>query len=249
MKRVTLYQIDIFSDTFRQLLSWISCVKEKGFIVTPNVDHIVKLDKDKIFREAYKKASLILPDGKPLLWTSRLVGSPIREKISGSDLFLKLLPFCEENNKSIYLLGSMDSVRQKALRRLADEYPLLHVSGSFSPPIGFETDQEMNNHIIESINKLHPDYLFIFLGAPKQEIWISRNIEGLNIRLAFCLGASLDFFAGEFKRAPVWMQHMGLEWFWRMIFDRRLVKRYLVEDMLPFARLTLREIRLVRLRA
>jgi len=242
MNFVKLYDINIYNGTLNQLLSWILHGSKKGFVVTTNVDHIVKLKKDETFQKAYQKASLVLPDGKPLLWSAWFIGSPLHQRITGVDLFYRLLPLCEKNNKSIYLLGAEDEVRKKALARIADEYPLLTVSGSCSPPLGFEKDEKKNNIIIKAINKAKPDFLFIFLGAPKQEKWIYQHIDELEIQLAFCLGASLDFFAGRFKRAPRWMQDIGCEWFWRMACDHRLIKRYLVDDLLPFLKLTIKEI-------
>lgn len=241
MNYVNLYDIYIFNDTLNYFLSCLESKSEKGFVVTPNVDHIVKLVKDKEFKKAYKNAIFVLPDGIPLLWASRVIGCPIKERIAGSDLFYRLLSFCEESQKSIYLLGSKDQVRKKALLQLVDEYPALKISGSWSPPFGFENNASLNDQIVGSINNVKPDFLFIFLGAPKQEKWINMHIQRLNVNLAFCLGASLDFYVGEFKRAPFWMQRMGFEWFWRMMYDRRLVKRYLIDDLIPFIWLTLRE--------
>jgi len=241
MNLTNLYHINIYNDTFNCFLSRITGECGKGFVVTPNVDHIVKLEKDKAFQNAYANALFALPDGKPLLWASRLIGCPITERIAGSDLFCRLLPLCEKKNKSIYLLGASDEIRQKAIGQMVDQYPALKISGSCSPPFGFEKNDRLNNQIIESINEAKPDFLFIFLGAPKQEKWINEHINRLDIRLAFCLGASLDFYAGEFKRAPLWMQQMGFEWFWRMLYDRRLIKRYLIDDLIPFAKLTFRE--------
>jgi N-acetylglucosaminyldiphosphoundecaprenol N-acetyl-beta-D-mannosaminyltransferase len=217
--------------------------KKKGYLVTPNVDHIVKLKKDMEFKEVYDNADFVLADGKPIIFVSRLVGKPILEKVSGSDLFKPLLAMAEQKKIRVFFLGAKEETSKIAVEKMKTEFPNLKIAGRYSPPFGFENDEMENNKIEKLINDASPAMLFLFLGAPKQEKWIYKNIKKLEINLAFCFGATLDFYSGDIKRAPQWIQKMGFEWFWRMIMDpKRLVKRYLIEDMFPFLGITIKEL-------
>ena len=208
--------------------------QEKHFVVTPNVDHLVRLHKDTEFREVYKRASLVLADGMPLLWASRLLGRPLlKGRVAGSDLMLPVCRLAAETKIRVYFLGSMPGVAEKAIEKLKGQYPDLQVAGHYSPPLGFEKDTAENQRIVSAINASRADILFVALGAPKQEKWIAGHLEELHIKVGLCIGAGLDFISGAVKRAPQWMREMGLEWFWRLMSDpRRLWKRYLIEDLL-----------------
>ncbi len=215
----------------------------KGFVVTPNVDQIVKLRRNAQFRNAYDEAAMVLADGMPPVLISKIAGKPIIEKLSGSDLFLDLIKTAQENDLSVFLLGAAEEINLLGEKKLRQEYPQLSIAGRYAPPVGFENDAAENEKIIRLINRAAPAFLFLFLGSPKQEIWIRQNIEKLRIKMAFCLGATLDFYAGKIRRAPLWMQNAGLEWIWRMFGEpRRLGKRYLIDDMFPFARIAAAEI-------
>lgn len=203
----------------------------KGYVLTPNVDHIVKLRKDKDFHNAYKNATWVFADGMPLVWSSKLLGIKLVEKVSGSDLFPKLCKLASERNHTVFFLGALPGVADKAKNILVDKYPNLQVVGSYSPPFGFETDQEQNNKIITLINSVKPDILFVGVGAPKQEKWIYNNLNLLETNIALGIGASFDFIAGHISRAPIWMQKSGLEWFYRFLQEpNRMFKRYFIED-------------------
>lgn len=205
--------------------------KKGGFIVTPNVDHIVIAEKNEMLRSAYAEASLSLADGKPLIWMSKLLGFPLPEKISGSDLVRPLLKRAAENNLKVYFLGSAPGVGLKAAEILIKEIPGLNIVGVDAPPIGFEKDPVKENEVLEKMLAAEPDIVFFALGAPKQEIlmhkWYSLGIH----QMMLGIGASLDFISGKIKRAPRWMSNMGLEWLFRLSQDpKRLAKRYLIQD-------------------
>ncbi len=206
--------------------------RHKVFIVTPNADHIVKLHHDREFRELYKNAALVLADGMPLLWASRYLGTPLKEKISGSDLFPKMCEVSAEKGYRIFFLGGRPGAAVKASRVLKDKYPKLRVTGMYSPPFGFENDMEENAKIVKSINESGADILFVGLGAPKQEKWIYKYKDEYQVPVSIGIGVSFEFVSGFVKRAPVLMQKTGFEWFWRLIHEpKRLWKRYLVHDI------------------
>lgn len=208
---------------------------KNAYVVTPNVDHIIQLEHGGELVEVYKHADLILTDGKPLIWISKWYGTPIKEKISGSDLFPKLCEKAAKKGYTMYFLGAAEGVAAKAAENLMGKYPGLQVVGTYSPPYGFEKDEAELYKIIQQIKEVSPHILITGLGSPKQELFILHYREELGVPLSLGLGASLDFEAGNVKRAPKWMSDHGLEWLYRIIQEpKRLAKRYLVDDMTIF---------------
>lgn len=198
-----------------------------SYVVTPNVDHMVQLEKDKEFKKCYKEASLVLTDGKPLIWISKLYGHPIKEKVSGSDLLPKLCALAQQKGYTMYFLGAAEGVADKAAKNLTNRYPGLKIVGTYSPEYGFEKEEKKVKEIVELVREAKPDIVIVALGAPKQEKFIYRNRKEMNVPLALGLGASLDFEAGTVKRAPKWMSSIGLEWLYRIFQEpKRMVKRY-----------------------
>jgi N-acetylglucosaminyldiphosphoundecaprenol N-acetyl-beta-D-mannosaminyltransferase len=203
-----------------------------AYVVTPNVDHIVKMEKDQELCKVYRNANLILTDGKPLIWIAKWYGTPIKEKISGSDLFPLLCQMAAEKGYRMYFLGAAEGVAARAAKNLTERYPGLKVVGTYSPPLEFEKDEEEMQKIVNLIKTAKPHILIVGLGCPKQEKFILHNREELGVPMSLGLGASLDFEAGNIKRCPKWMANHGLEWLFRMTQDpTRLVKRYLVDDI------------------
>lgn len=202
-----------------------------AFVVTPNVDHIVQLEKGGELCEVYKNANLILADGKPLIWISKWYGTPIKEKISGSDLFPLLCEHAVKRNYRIFFLGAAKGVAAKAAKNLSKRYPGLQIVGTYSPPMGFEKNTSELLNIEKKIKRVAPHILIVGLGCPKQELFIFHNRERLNVPISLGLGASLDFEAGNIRRAPKWMSDYGFEWLFRIFQDpKRLIKRYLFDD-------------------
>jgi len=209
-------------------------IKEKKpvFIVTPNVDHIVKIQNDTEFLNVYKDASLVLPDGMPILWAAKFLKSPLKEKISGSDLFPALCAVAAERDYRIFFLGGREGSAQKAAEVLKAKHNNLKIVGYYSPPFGFENRKTENEKIINMIKEAGPDILFVGLGAPKQEKWIYKYRDRYRVPVSIGIGVSFEFVAGMIKRAPLWMQKTGLEWLWRLMMEPgRLWKRYLINDM------------------
>ncbi len=235
MARMKFMNTEIDNLTMQETLDAIDKIiaKEKGeYVVTPNVDHIVQLEKDKELKAVYDNASLILTDGKPLLWIAKWYGTPIKEKISGSDLFPLLCERSAQKGYKMFFLGAKEGVAAKAAANLMKRYEGLNVVDTYSPPFGFESNQLEINKIKNMITKSKPDILIVGLGCPKQEKFMYHYCKELDVPISFGLGASFDFEAGNIKRAPKWMANHGLEWLFRITQDpKRMAKRYLVDDV------------------
>ncbi len=201
-----------------------------GAVFTPNVDHIVVADRLSSFREAYARADLVLCDGVPLLWCSGLLGVQLPAKVSGSDLFLPLMGLAARRSLRVYLLGGGDGVAKEAARRLQEEHGVA-IAGWSCPRIGL-TGAPEEEEIVAGMAAARPDILLVCLGTPKGELFVDRVRDRLRPAVAFSMGASLDFYVGRVRRAPRWMQRMGLEWLFRLLQEpQRLARRYLVEDL------------------
>ena len=244
--RVNLFGIDIDNLTFEEALEKIIGIVEsnhKGYVVTANVDHIVRLQDEPDFRKAYAGALLVLADGMPIVMSSRLLGVPLKSRITGADLFPAICRVASERGFKIFLLGGLPGVAEKAAQKLKTMYPSIKFVGIYSPPFGFEKSDTESEKIRRMINDVAPDILFIGVGAPKQEMWIHKHIEELNIKVALCVGGAFDFVAGKVRRAPKILQKLALEWFWRLIHEpKRLWRRYILYDTRFFS-LFLKEFR------
>lgn len=204
---------------------------QKGFVVTPNLDHIVKLESDKNFLQCYEQASLVLADGNPLIIASKFLGTPLKSLVTGSDLFPALCKHAAVKQYRVFFLGGLEGVAAKASVALQAKFPGLLVSGTYSPPFGFDKDATENNKILQMVNSVKPHLLFVGVGAPKQELWMFNNIHELDVNVALGIGASFDFAAGTVKRAPLVVRKLKMEWFWRFAQEpKRLFKRYFVDS-------------------
>lgn len=213
------------------------------YVVTPNVDHTVLLSENELLQAAYSDASLILADGHPIVWASRLLRKPLPERVPGSELVPKIFERYNNNQKPlrVFLLGAAEGVGARAAERMKQQWPHVETVGVYSPPMGFEKNPAETDIILDRIAESKPDVVVIGLGAPKQEIWMHANRDRMVAKSAFCVGATIDFLAGEKKRAPVWMQKFGIEWLHRMLSEpKRLVKRY-AKDAWIFPQLVFRQ--------
>lgn len=233
--RVTVCNIPIDCLSMREAVESIGVLMEKrikSLVVTPNVDHIVKLQKDNLLRQIYAEAALVLPDGMPIVWASRFFGMPLKEKVSGSDLVPRVCEMAADRGYKVFLLGGRPGAAEKAKKNLSRAYPAIKIAGVYSPPLGFEHDAEERQKIVKMINDSGAEILLVGLGVPKQERWIHENQDELNAILCIGVGITIEIMAGVIKRAPMWMQNSGLEWFWRLLMEpKRLWKRYLIDDM------------------
>ena len=214
---------------------------EPSYVVTPNVDHLIRLQKDKFFFQIYEKANLILADGMPLLWAAKFFSTPLKEKISGSDLFPELCKMSAEKNYRLFFIGGRPNAALITSNKMREKYNGIKIVGTYSPPFGFEKSEYENKKIRDLIIKSKPDILFVGLGSPKQEIWIKNHSNELKVPVSIGIGVTFEFFSGMVRRAPKWMQKCGLEWLWRLMMEpRRLWVRYVVDDM-PFLKLVLEQ--------
>ncbi len=234
MSRMKFMNIEIDNLTMDETLNAIDSLinnNKNAYVVTPNVDHIVQLERGGELCEVYRKADLILTDGKPLIWISKLYGTPIKEKISGSDLFPFLCKMAAEKGYRMFFLGASEGVAARAAENLLKRFPELLVVGTYSPPYGFEEDSYEMKKIENMIKDAKPHILIVGLGCPKQELFILHNRDKLSVPISLGLGATLDFEAGNVKRAPRWMADHGLEWLFRITQDpKRMLKRYIIDD-------------------
>jgi exopolysaccharide biosynthesis WecB/TagA/CpsF family protein len=197
-------------------------------VFTLNLDHVVKMRKDAMFRGAYRRAGLITADGFPIVLACRLQGKRV-SRVAGSDLIAPISAEAARSGKSIYLFGSNLQVLIKAARLLHERHAGLTIAGVFAPPQGFDPASEDAHRCVETIGNSGADLCFVALGAPKQELFADHGKSLLPNVSFVCIGAGLDFIAGAQVRAPHWMQRWNLEWLWRAASDpRRLLYRYLL---------------------
>lgn len=234
MARMKFMNTEIDNLTMDETLEAIDDLIQRNinaYVVTPNVDHIVQLERGGELCEVYQNANLILADGMPLLWIAKWYGTPIKQKISGSDLFPLLCEMAANKGYTMYFLGAEEGVAAKAAENLTKRYVGLQVVGTYSPPIGFEKDENELDKVRRKILEVKPHILIVGLGCPKQELFILHNKDKLEVPISLGFGASLDFEANHIKRAPKWISDHGLEWLFRIIQDpRRMAKRYLIDD-------------------
>lgn len=201
-----------------------------GWVLTPNLDIHRRLCRDPEFSDLCEGATLRLADGMPLIWASRLRGTPLVERVAGSDLMMPLAARAAAEGRSVFLLGGNPGAAEGAAQRLLAESPSLRIAGTECPPFGFEEDKTYLETLRRQLLQAAPDIIFVGLGSPKQERLI-RELRELLPRAWFLgVGITLSFIAGEVRRAPVWMRKCGLEWSHRLIQEpRRLGRRYLVD--------------------
>jgi N-acetylglucosaminyldiphosphoundecaprenol N-acetyl-beta-D-mannosaminyltransferase len=199
------------------------------YVVTPNAQHILLLQKDRHFSEIYAHAFLVVADGVPLVWASQLLGKPLPGRVNGTDLFEQLCKVAAEKGLKVFLLGGRPQAAENAAILLQQRHQNLNIAGTYCPPYGFETDQVELALINSKIRAAAPHLLFVGLGAPKQEYWIYQVHQELGVPVSIGIGGSFELVSGAVPRAPIWMQKSGLEWFFRLIAEpRRLWKRYIL---------------------
>ena len=241
MKTVNLLNVSIDNLSITELFEKLDC--EGGVVFTPNVDHLIKLQYDRDFYEAYNKSNYRVCDSQILMYASQFLGTPIKEKISGSDLFPAFYMYHKDNEKiKIFLLGAAEGIARKAQEKINQKVGREIVVGAHSPSFGFENNEEECEKIIDAINKSGATVLAIGAGAPKQEKWLVKYKSKLtHVKIFLGIGATIDFEAGCKARAPKWMSEVGIEWAYRLLSEpRRLWKRYLIEG-LPFFRLIIEQ--------
>jgi N-acetylglucosaminyldiphosphoundecaprenol N-acetyl-beta-D-mannosaminyltransferase len=206
-----------------------------GWVVTPNLDHMRILKQRPHLLEITGEANLIVADGMPVVWASRLQGTPLPARVPGSDLVCSLTAAAASIGASVFLLGGSPGVAESAAEILSRQNPNLRIAGTLCPPMGFERDPKLVASICEVVTAARPDIVYSCFGFPKQE-WMINQLRGRLPSTWFLgVGGSLSMVAGELRRAPKWMQRAGLEWVHRLVLEpRRLFGRYIIQDA-PFA--------------
>lgn len=181
-----------------------------AFVVTPNPEIVMAAEKDAALLDALNAADMVLPDGIGIVYSARILGTPLSERVPGIDFASGLLARLAQKGGSVYLFGAKPGVAEKAAENIAVQFPGLVVAGMHDGYFNSDAD------IIADINAQKPDFLFVCLGSPKQEKWMKANAGKLDIGVMAGLGGCLDVFAGDVDRAPEKMQSMGLEWLYRL---------------------------------
>jgi len=206
-----------------------------GWIMTPNLDILRMLASDRVIQDLTTEVDMFVADGMPLIWASRLQGTPLPERVCGSNLIYSLSIAAAQHGRSIFLLGGDPGTADGAAELLKKQTPALKIAGTHCPPMGFQNDPSEMKRIIDILESSTPDIIFVALGCPKQEQLIDQLRSTIPSAWWLGIGISFSYATGDLKRAPKWLQCIGLEWVFRLIQDpRRMFLRYIVHDI-PFA--------------
>lgn len=231
MKRINFLGAPMDSASMDESLSYIDDNMAKGQLiqhVVVNVAKLVNMQKDKALADSVRACDIINIDGMGVVWGARLCGHQVSERVAGIDLFQALLALAEEKSYSVYFLGATENTVAQLVTDMSQRFPQLKIAGAHH---GYFWDDEQA--IVEQIKNSQAQMLFVAISSPKKEIFINRWKGSLGINFVMGVGGSFDVLTGKVKRAPLWMQRTGLEWFYRIIQEpRRMWKRYLVTNCL-----------------
>ncbi|MBB6430458.1 WecB/TagA/CpsF family glycosyltransferase [Algisphaera agarilytica] len=206
-----------------------------GWVITSNLDHLLRSGRDPEFRAMLDECDLVVADGAPLVWASKIQGTPLPERVAGSEMVWSIAEAAANRDKSVFLLGGDPGTADASGEVLVRKYPNLRIAGTFCPPMGFEKDPEQMEAMTRALRESGADLVYVALGSPKQERLIREIREVLPGAWWLGVGISLSFIAGEVKQAPVLIRKFGMEWMHRMLQEpKRLARRYLI-DGIPFA--------------
>lgn len=221
-----LQQFELFNGPLQEITS------SKKLITTLNAHSYNTVKKDPVFREALQASDILLPDGISVVLATRLLQGKKIRKIAGDDIFRYEMQRVHTAGGKCFFLGSSKATLNLIKKRAEKEFPGLEVY-SYSPPYKPEFTEEENRVMIDAVNQVEPDVLFVGMTAPKQEKWAFDHFDRLNAGHICCIGAVFDFYAGTVQRAPAWMVNAGMEWFYRLVREpRRMWRRYLVGNTL-----------------
>jgi N-acetylglucosaminyldiphosphoundecaprenol N-acetyl-beta-D-mannosaminyltransferase len=230
--RVTLMGCQVDNLTMDETLD-----KVEGFIasgrphqhVVVNVDKLVKASRDAELRQIINDCALVNVDGMPVVWASRLLGKPLKERVAGVDLFEALMRRAGEKGWRVFLLGAREEVVAAVKHSYEKKYPKLAIAGYRN---GYWKGEAEEAAVVEQIKASRADLLFVAISSPKKEQFLGRYQAQMKIPFAMGVGGTFDVAIGRVKRAPVWMQQAGLEWFYRFLQEpRRMFRRYFIDDM------------------
>lgn len=242
MEKTRVLNIDVLAITEKELLEGLDRNLDgsdagNGILITPNLDHLVKLQKDEEFYRCYQEAQWVVCDSKILWLCSKVLKRSFLEPIPGSSFFTHFYEYHKDDaNCKIFLLGAMEGVALKAQKRINEKIGREIIVGAYSPSYGFEKKQEENEEIYKMIEASGANVVLVGVGAPKQEKWIMTHRDKMpGVKVWMALGATIDFEAGNIKRAPKIYQKLALEWLYRMWCEpKRMFKRYICDDLVFF---------------
>ncbi len=211
--------------TVQQCLAWCQPPRRPHMLVTVNAATLVEMRRHHKLRRACHSSQLVVPDGMSVVWATKLVGTPVAERVAGVELMERLLEMGSEEKLRFYFLGSKREVLDKLVQVCRTRYPGVTIVGTQDGY--FREDQQSS--IVERIQAADADILLIGMPTPFKEVWCHENKEALGVPVQIGVGGSFDVITGTISRAPVWMQRIGMEWVWRLMMEpRRLWKRYLI---------------------
>jgi len=196
--------------------------RDKGYVATPNPEIIWRCRKDEAASKAVNDATLVVADGIGVIYGAKILGKPIEHRIPGIDLAAAVMTEMAKEKMTLFLLGAKPGVAEKAAENLKKDYPGLEIVGTHD---GYFKE---DGPVIEKINEVKPNVIFVCLGSPRQEQWARDNLPKLQTHLCMCLGGSLDVFSGNVERAPKIFQKLGLEWFYRLLKEPSRIGRMIV---------------------
>lgn len=227
---VNVSNINITS-SWDYISGWINS-RTRAYICVAPVSTIVDCNRDAAYKAIVNNADMVTPDGMPLVWYGKITKVKGLGRVSGADFMNYIFQKSCETGYTHYFYGGMPETLEKLKEKLKGRFPELKIVGMYSPP--FRKSGEMEDEkIVEHINSLRPDFIWVGLGAPKQDVWMANHRKLLEAPILAGVGAAFDFLAGIKPRAPKWMRSIGMEWFFRLCCEpRRLWKRYLVGNSL-----------------
>lgn len=208
-ENVSILSVDVsklnLDQTIEKFIDWIDNHQKKRICVTP-VNCILWARKDQHLRKVYNTSDMNLPDGVPLIWASKLLNDPIFGRVTGLDLLPEFSRIANQKKYTFFFLGGKEGVAESLAGILKKRYPQLMISGTYSPPFADKFSDEENTKMVEMINAVKPNVLWVSLTPPKQDYWIYENFDKLNVNIAIGVGGAFEVTAGLIKRAPLWMQ-------------------------------------------
>lgn len=231
--KIEILNINVGKLNIQETISYFSNTinkRNKIRVSVTSVNCLLWCQNNEKLRNLYNSADICTADGVPLVWASKLLSNPIRGRVTGLDLLPEFSKVAAIKKYTFFFLGSAEGVAERLKDKLEKENPGLNVVGTYSPSYAKKFSDEENLKMIEMINKVKPNMLWVSLTAPKQDYWIYEHFDKLDVNIAIGVGAAFDVVVGDIERSPKWMQKNGLEWLYRLIKEpKRLFRRYLIE--------------------
>lgn len=233
------------SDVIRQMDEWIEEKSFGHYIAVTNTHVVTESWLNPEYRKVLNTADFVVPDGMPLVWLARLGGHPLKRRVYGPELMETFFKEMGQRHRH-FIYGGKPGIPERLMDNLSESYPGIQFAGSYSPPFRQLTDDE-DREIVDMINDLEPDVVWVGLGAPKQEKWMYDHRNELRVPLMVGVGAAFDFLAGVKSQAPSLFRENGFEWLWRLMSEpRRLWRRYLLYGPLFIGLVTLEKMRILK---